>query len=394
MTRVLVINAGSSSIKYQLIAADTGERFASGLVERIGAERGRIVHKNSAGEAQEAEVIVPDHAAGFSEMLQAFDRAGEHLGHGDIAAVGHRVVQGGAEFAAPTLIDDDVAQRILALGELAPLHNPGEYQAIQAARKIFTGVPHVAVFDTAFHQTIPPAAHRYAIAETVAIEHGVRRYGFHGTSHQVVSRRAAEYLGKPLTELKQIVLHLGNGASLCAIDGGKSVETSMGFTPLEGLVMGTRSGDIDPAALLHLLRRGYTVDELDKLLNQRSGLLGMAGANDMRDVRAAAAQGDANAQLAIDVYVHRIRRYLGAYILQLGGVDAISFTAGVGENVAELRAQVLAGTEFLGIKLDSAANEKAAGTSLISTPDSAVAVLVVPTDEEAEIARLTMELVS
>lgn len=396
MSKILVINSGSSSFKYQLIDPESGERLASGLVERIGDSLGRVKHR-CAGETLEEELPIPDHTAGFAEMERAFERAGQPLDGSALAAVGHRVVQGGDEFFEPTIIDDRVAERILALGVLAPLHNPAHHQAIVAARATFPDVPHVAVFDTAFHQTMPPAAYTYAIDRRVAAEHGIRRYGFHGTSHQYVSARAARFVERPLAELKQIVLHLGNGASMCAVDGGRSVDTSMGLTPLEGLVMGTRSGDLDPSILFHLHREaGLDVDALDRLLNSESGLRGLAGTGDFRDVRAAADAGDAQAQLAIDVTTHRIRHYLGAYLAALGGADVISFTAGVGENNAALRAGVCAGLEWFGIRIDAALNEAASGAAeprRISTPDSRVAVLVVPTDEEAEIARQTWGLV-
>ncbi|MBK0422334.1 acetate kinase [Leucobacter sp. CSA2] len=407
MTRVLVINAGSSSIKYQLVEADTGERLASGLVERIGEPLGHVVHQSLINDAHgaggsgdggetvvERELPVLDHTAGFAAMVEAFAATGHPVDSLGITALGHRVVQGGGDFIEPTLLDDGVANRIHELGELAPLHNPGHYQAIVAARRLFPGLPQVAVFDTAFHQTMPPESSRYAIDPAIAADHGIRRYGFHGISHQVVSRRAAEFLGRPLASLKQIVLHLGNGASACAIDGGRSVDTSMGLTPLAGLVMGTRSGDIDPGAILHLLRRGLDVDDIDELLNKRSGLLGFAGTNDFRDVRAAAEAGNADAQLAIAVYVHRIRAYLGAYLLELGGADAIVFTAGVGENNAAVRAEICADLDWFGIRIDPDRNEAdARGPRRISSDDSRVEVLVIPTDEEAEIARQAWELV-
>ena len=394
MSAVLVVNSGSSSIKYQLIDAVTEERLASGLVERIGEHAGRLVHTQG-GARDERDIPVPDHTAAFSAMLEAFARSGAPLDELGVAAVGHRVVQGGSEFVAPTVITDEVAARILALKALAPLHNPGHHQAIVAARAVFPDVPHVAVFDTAFHQTLPAHAYTYAVDADVAASHGLRRYGFHGISHLVVSRRAAAFLQRPVSELRQIVLHLGNGASACAIDRGRSVDTSMGLTPLEGLVMGTRSGDVDPGLLLHLLRTGMEVDELDALLNTRSGLLGLAGSNDFRDVRRAAAEGDASARLAIDVTVHAIRRYLGAYLLELGGADTIVFTAGVGENAADLRAAVCADLEWFGVRLDPERNDAPAeGARRISADDSRVEVLVVPTDEEAEIARQTWELVS
>lgn len=393
MKNVLVVNAGSSSIKYQLIEAETGTRQASGLVERIGEPVGRILHRGET--STETELAVPDHTAGFTAMTEAFARHGVPVAELGIVAIGHRVVQGAGEFIAPTLLDDHVAERIFALSELAPLHNPGHYQAIVAARDVFPDVPHVAVFDTAFHQTMPPAASTYAIDAEVAAAQGIRRYGFHGISHQVVSRRAAEFLDRPVETLRQIVLHLGNGASACAIDGGRSVDTSMGLTPLEGLVMGTRSGNIDPGAMLHLLRTGMSPDQLDELLNQRSGLLGLTGTGDFRDVRAAADAGDETAKRAIDVMVHRIRHYLGAYFVTLGGAEAVVFTAGVGENNAALRAEVCAGLEWLGIRIDADRNLGVNGEARrISADDSAVEVLVVPTDEEAEIARQTWDLVT
>lgn len=390
MQNILVINAGSSSIKYQLIDADDGGRLASGLIERIGEPTGRVVHKGAA-ETLQWQASIADHTEGFAQMAEAFARLGQPLDTLGVVAVGHRVVQGGSEFIEPTIIDDRVEERILALAALAPLHNPGNHSAILAARAALPDVPHVAVFDTAFHQTMPESAYSYAIDPAIAEQHGVRRYGFHGISHQVVSKRAAEVLGRDLRDLKQIVLHLGNGASACAIDGGRSVDTSMGLTPLEGLVMGTRSGDIDPGVLLHLLRAGLDVDELDQLLNKQSGLFGMAGSNDMRDVRSAAAAGEEAARLALDVYVHRLRHYIGAYLAVLGGADAIVFTAGVGENNPQLRAAVCAGLEWFGIELDQARNEAESDEARVISGDaSRVAILVVPTDEEAEIARQTV----
>lgn len=401
MQHVLVINAGSSSIKYQLIDPEVGERVASGLIERIGERQARVSHESTggtngaSGSVLEREADIPDHSVGFAAMVQAFADSGMSLDELRITAVGHRVVQGGSEFVAPTLIDDEVAAKILQLAELAPLHNPGNHSAIVAARKAFPDVPHVAVFDTAFHQTMPESAYTYAIDRQAAAQYGVRRYGFHGISHQVVSRRAAEVLGRPLAELKQIVLHLGNGASACAIDGGRSVDTSMGLTPLEGLVMGTRSGDIDPGVLMHLLRAGLGVEELDQLLNKRSGLLGLAGSNDMRDLRAAVQAGDPAAELALDVYARRVKHYVGAYLAVLGGADAVVFTAGVGENSSLLRSRAMAGLEPLGLEIDPARNEaNERGARRISTDASRVAILVVPTDEEAEIATQTLALIA
>jgi acetate kinase len=359
-----VVNSGSSSIKWELLDAESGERMRGGIVERIG-ENG------------------VDHAGAMRAIL------GE-LGGAHPAVIGHRVVHGGALFSSATLVTDEVESAIEELSALAPLHNPPNLLGIRAAREAFPGIPNVAVFDTAFHQGIPPAAYTYAIDTGVAAEHGIRRYGFHGTSYQYVSRRAAEELDRPLDELRMIVLHLGNGASACAIAGGRSVDTSMGLTPLEGLVMGTRSGDIDAGILFHLGRAGYSLEELDSLLNRRSGLTGLAGSNDMRDVLAGVDAGDEASILAFDVYVHRLRRYVGAYLATLGGADAIVFTAGVGENAAPVRAAVLDGMQWAGIRVDATRNESRStggGAMTISADDSAVAVLVVPTNEELEIAR-------
>ncbi|GGO64256.1 acetate kinase [Microbacterium nanhaiense] len=389
MPVVLVVNSGSSSFKYQLIEMDGERVLASGLVERIGEGEGRAEHR-TAGESFPVSQDIPDHTAGFGLMIDAFAAHGPSLEQNPPVAVGHRVVHGGARFFEATVIDDLVEINIDDLSVLAPLHNPGALQGIRAARRAFADVPHVAVFDTAFHQTMPPAAYTYALDRATAEKHRIRRYGFHGTSHKFVSEAAAAHLGRPLAELKQIVFHLGNGASAAAIDGGRSVDTSMGFTPLEGLVMGTRTGDIDPAILIHLQRRaGLTTRELDDLLNKRSGLVGLAGANDMRDLTARAEAGDVAARLAIDVYTHRLRAYAGAYLAQLGGADVISFTAGVGENSPHIREAALRGLEFAGVELDAERNEGARRGEItrISTDSSRVAVLVVPTDEEVEIAR-------
>lgn len=394
---VLVINSGSSSFKYQLLDVETETALASGLVERIGEGMGAASHKvhfTGAGAAAvdatyTQELPIPDHAVGFQVMLDAFAEHGPSLTENAPVAVGHRVVQGGARFFQPTLITDLVEINIDELSVLAPLHNPGAVQGIRAARAAFGDLPHVAVFDTAFHQTLPPAAYTYAIDRAIARKHRIRRYGFHGTSHKFVSESVAEYLRRPLRSLKQIVLHLGNGASITAIDGGHSVETSMGLTPLEGLVMGTRSGDLDPSILLVLARREeMSPAELDAFLNKSSGMLGLAGVSDMRDIEDRREAGDGPASLAFDVYIHRLRAYIGSYIAQLGGVDVISFTAGVGENSPLIRAAALETLGFLGVELDAAANEeRRKGIRTISTPDSSVTVLVVPTNEELEIAR-------
>ncbi|MDQ1547210.1 MAG: acetate kinase [Actinomycetota bacterium] len=370
MTEVFVVNSGSSSIKYQLVNVETGEPQVSGLIERIGEPGSKA----------------KDHAAG---MTIALDRLGD--GH-DIAAVGHRVVHGGTVFTEATVITDRVQKQIEELSPLAPLHNPANLVGIRAAIAALPDVPQVAVFDTAFHKTLRPEAYTYAIDVKVAARHGVRRYGFHGTSHKYVSERAAAFLGRPLEETKTIVLHLGNGASACAVDGGESIDTSMGMTPLAGLVMGTRSGDLDPAILSYLHREaGLGFDQLDDLLNHNSGLLGLTGEGDMRDVQDAASTGDETAEAALAVYRHSIRHYIGAYLAQLGRLDALVFTAGVGENSVALRAQSLAGLEGLGISVDSARNSAQSKSERYISPDgSPVAVLVIPTNEELEIARQTV----
>ncbi|MER7796348.1 acetate kinase [Microbacterium sp. NPDC096154] len=404
MSVVLVVNSGSSSFKYQLLDMRHERLLASGLVERIGEDTGIATHTvrfhaepgrpapTVLDSTHQVERPIPDHTAGFAAMLEAFAQHGPSLDEQPPVAVGHRVVHGGARFFEATVITDLVEINIDDLSVLAPLHNPGAVQGIRAARRAFGGIPHVAVFDTAFHQTLPPAAYTYAIDRDLAERHRIRRYGFHGTSHRYVSAKAAEFLGRDVAQLKQIVFHLGNGASVTAIDGGRSVETSMGLTPLEGLVMGTRSGDLDPAVLLHLARRAsMSIDDLDRLLNKRSGLLGLAGVGDMRDVTARRAQGDEAAQLAYDVYIHRLRTYAGAYLAQLGGVDVISFTAGVGENAAEVRADALETLGFAGVRIDPERNRaRERGARVISADDSAVTVLVVPTNEELEIARQTL----
>ncbi|MEZ0090581.1 acetate kinase [Streptacidiphilus sp. EB129] len=377
-TRVLVLNSGSSSVKYQLIEMTDGSRPASGLVERIG-EPGDC----------------PDHTAALDLVADELAARGLGLDSPQLAAIGHRAVHGGTRFTAPTLITDQVVQAMRELIPLAPLHNPANITGIEIARKLRPDLPQVAVFDTAFHATMPESAARYAIDTATADRYSVRRYGFHGTSHQYVSRRTAELLGKSPEAVNVIVLHLGNGASAAAVAGGRCVDTSMGLTPLEGLVMGTRSGDLDPAILLHLHRvGGLSVDEIDTLLNRRSGLAGLCGDNDMREITRRIAEGDEQARLAFDIYVHRLRKYLGGYYAVLGRVDAIAFTAGVGENAVPVREAALAGLEDLGIDLDHALNQvRSTEPRLISTPTSRVAVAVVPTDEELEIAQQTFGLV-
>ena len=407
MSYVLVINSGSSSFKYQLIQMATEQVLASGLVERIGEPMGTSKHSVMAAALDDGpavamdrvtydrELPIPDHAAGFRVMLEAFADHGPSLEDHRPIAVGHRVVHGGARFFEPTVVSPLVEINIDELATLAPLHNPANLAGILAAEQVFPDVPHVVVFDTAFHQTLPPEAYTYAIDADLAKAHRIRRYGFHGTSHKYVSETAAQFLGRPLGELRQLVFHLGNGASVSAIDGGRSVETSMGFTPLEGLVMGTRSGDVDPAVLFQLHRRGeLSIDDLDVLLNKKSGLLGLSGHADMRDVLKGRAEGDPASILAFDVYTHRLRSYAGAFMAQLGGVDVISFTAGVGENAAPVRAAAMDRLQFVGVEIDPERNEAhASGPRVISSDTSTVAVLVIPTNEELEIARQTLQAI-
>ncbi|MDL9938397.1 acetate kinase [Gordonia sp. ABSL1-1] len=392
---VLVINAGSSSLKYQLVQPAGGEVWAEGLVERIGEELSTITHEQGGAETT-AELALPDHQAAIECALGYVADGGIDLASAGLAAVGHRVVHGGRSFYAPTLIAPFVISEIDRISTLAPLHNPANLVGIRAAAELLPEVPSVAVFDTAFFHGLPEAAATYAIDRELAAEHAIRRYGFHGTSHEYVSQRAADFLGRGYDDVNQIVLHLGNGASASAISGGRPVDTSMGMTPLEGLVMGTRTGDVDPGLVLHLNRvAGLGVDEIDTLLNKRSGLRGLCGENDFRAVADLIAAGDEHAALAYDVYVHRLRRYIGAYLITLGRVDAITFTAGIGENSAKLRADALRDLQRYGIDVDDDRNlMRSKQARRISTDDSAVAVLVVPTNEELAIARQAVAVVA
>ncbi|GAA1967106.1 acetate kinase [Kitasatospora viridis] len=394
-TRILVLNAGSSSVKYQLIDMVDGARLAVGLVERIGERTGRLAHTPHGGERRERTEPVPDHAAALRAMAEELAADGIGLDSPELAAIGHRVVHGGKRFTAPTVVTDEVLTEIRRLVPVAPLHNPANITGIEVARALRPDLPQVAVFDTAFHTTVPEYAARYAIDTAVADEHRVRRYGFHGTSHQYVSRATARLLGRDPAELNVIVLHLGNGASASAVAGGVCVETSMGLTPLEGLVMGTRSGDLDPGVVFHLHRvGGLSIDEIDDLLNRRSGLLGLCGENDMREVLRRTEEGDPAARLAFDAYVHRLRKYVGGYYAVLGRVDAIAFTAGVGENAAPVRAAACAGLAELGIAVDPELNSIRSGEPRVISPEySRVTVAVVPTDEELEIAQQAYALV-
>lgn len=387
---VLVINSGSSSLKYQLVNPENGAAIASGLVERIGENSSLLKHTYGDQEVN-LEAPVHDHSEALAKVLELFDQVGPALSEAGIVAVGHRVVQGGSYFSGPALIDDKVRNLIDDLAPLAPLHNPAHLKGIDVARELIK-VPNVAVFDTAFFQGLPAEAATYALDKEVAAKYSIRRYGAHGTSHQFVSSAVADFLGTG--ELKQVVLHLGNGASASAVVNGHAVDTSMGLTPLEGLVMGTRTGDIDPAAVFHLSRvGGMSTDEIDTLFNKQSGLKGLTGDNDMRAVRERANNGDADARLALDVVVHRLVKYVGSYTAVMGGLDALTFTAGIGENDAVLRAEVCERLAFMGVKLDEAANAvRSKEPRVISAEDSAVKVLVVPTNEELAIARQAMSL--
>jgi acetate kinase len=377
---VLVINSGSSSLKYQLIQPDSDKSLADGIVERIG----------------ERSSPVADHEAALRLAFDQLSEAGIDLKTCGLAAVGHRVVHGGPTFYQPTVIDDAVITKLKQLSLLARLHNPPAVQGIEVARKLLPDVPHIAVFDTAFFHDLPAAAATYAIDRDLAQKWQVRRYGFHGTSHQYVSEQAAAFLGRPLDDLNQIVLHLGNGASASAIVAGRPVDTSMGLTPLEGLVMGTRSGDIDPGVIGYLCRVAQmSVDEVESMLNQQSGMMGLAGEQDFRRLHEMIQSGDSAAQLAYDVFIHRLRKYVGAYLAVLGRTDVVSFTAGVGENVASVRRDALNGLVALGIEIDEQRNSRSAKDARrISADTSPIAVLVIPTNEELAIARDCLRAIS
>ncbi|MFI5802118.1 acetate kinase [Streptomyces sp. NPDC051561] len=398
-TRILVLNSGSSSVKYQLLDMSDHSRLAVGLVEKIGEETSALAHTPlagpRAGQKRNRETRFADH----DEALQAVavELAADDMGldSPELAAIGHRVVHGGLKFSAPTVVTDEVMAEIERLVPVAPLHNPANITGIRTAQSLRPDLPQVAVFDTAFHTTMPEYAARYAIDVETADAHRIRRYGFHGTSHAYVSRKTAELLGRDPSEVNVIVLHLGNGASASAVAGGRCVDTSMGLTPLEGLVMGTRSGDLDPAVIFHLERvAGMSTDEIDTLLNKKSGLVGLCGDNDMREIRRRIDAGDKQAELAFEIYIHRLKKYIGAYSAVLGRVDAVAFTAGVGENAAPVREAAVAGLAELGLAVDAGLNSVRSDEPRIISPEYArVAVAVVPTDEELEIANQVYALV-
>jgi len=398
--KILVLNSGSSSIKFQLFDSDGWQVLAAGGLSRIGEPGGELALRwqDPAGASQSRTLAsrIDGHHAGLEWLFQTLAECQVVARIDELDAVGHRVVHGGEAFHCPILIDEPVIAAIRAMIPLAPLHNPANLDGIETARQLLPSVPQVAVFDTAFHQSMPPAAYRYALPERLYRDYQVRRYGFHGTSHRYVAGEAARLLGRPLEQCHLITLHLGNGASATAIRNGRSVDTSMGMTPLEGLVMGTRSGDIDPAIPFYLQRvAGMSSEAVESMLNRESGLSGLCGASDMREVQQRAAAGDAAARLALEVTGHRLKKYIGAYYAVLGRVDAVVFTGGIGENDAVLRVQTCDGLQALGIQLDPAVNAEASREARsISPPDSPVPVLVIPTDEELEIARQTLSVCS
>lgn len=394
---ILIVNSGSSSIKYQLFKMPSTVPVCSGLVERIGLPEARINHKLFIGGAESKQIIehtIPDHEAGLlalTEVLMGGDAP--VINHpDDIDAIGHRVVHGGDAFSATVLIDVEVKRKIESLFALAPLHNPPNYQGIEVAERVFAKAKQVAVFDTAFHQSMPPVAYRMALPKSMYSDYGIRAYGFHGTSHRYVSRKAAEMLKNP--EAKIITIHLGNGCSMTAIRSGQSVDTSMGLGPMAGLIMGTRPGDLDSAVIFHLINeRGYDPEALHDMLNKQSGLQGLCGHSDMRDLKQAMENGDLDARLAYDMYAYRIRKYIGMYAAVLNGLDAIVFTAGVGENDADMRAEACRDMDFFGIALDLTRNAAPGSEAReVQSEDSQVKILIVPTNEELEIAQQTFTL--
>lgn len=394
---ILVINSGSSSIKYQLFKIPAEQPICSGLIERIGLEDSVITHKtyiNGAEKVLKRVLDLANHEAGMQEVGQLLTDidSGVIQNPDEIEVVGHRVVHGGESFSETTIITEQVKQDIKKLFSLAPLHNPGHYMGIEVAEKIFTKAKQLAVFDTAFHQTIPAKAFRYAIPESFYKDYGIRVYGFHGTSHKYVSEKAAEYLQNQAAKL--ITIHLGNGCSMAAVNAGVCIDTSMGLGPLDGLIMGTRSGDIDPSVIFHLVSNlGYDLEQVNTLLNKRSGMLGLTGYSDMRDIRKQIEAGNDAAKLAYDMYAYRIKKYIGSYTAALGGLDAIIFTAGVGENDSFTRQLVCKDLEFLGITLDEEQNNKREeGIREINYPTGKTKVLVIPTNEELEIAKQCLEI--
>lgn len=396
---ILVINCGSSSLKFQLIDSDTEQVKAKGLCERIGIDGSRLVYSPAGKDKVVTETPMPDHSKAVSLVLDALTK-GENAvisGLSEIGAVGHRVVHGGEKFSTSVVIDDEVIKAVEECNDLAPLHNPANLIGIEACTKLMPGVPQTAVFDTAFHQTMPEKAYLYGLPYSYYTDHKVRRYGFHGTSHSFVAKRTAEILGKPYESMKTIVCHLGNGASVSAVLNGECVDTSMGLTPLEGLIMGTRSGDIDPAIIEYIAgREKMSLGDVMKVLNKESGVLGLSSglSSDFRDIGQAFDEGKASGRRALETYSYRVVKYIGAYAAAMNGVDAIVFTAGVGENDSRVRGMICSYLGYLGVDIDENENKKRGEEVTISSPYSKVAVLVVPTNEELAIARETVRLVS
>lgn len=397
--KILVLNCGSSSIKYQLIDMDESshEVLAKGLLERIGLEMGEFTHKWN-GQKHYEQRPIPNHTEGIKIVLDALtnEEYGVIKSLDEINAVGHRVAHGGEKFPQSVRIDDDVIENIKALCDLAPLHNPGSLQGIAAMKEVIPGIPMVAVFDTSFHSTMPPEAYLYALPYEYYEKYRVRRYGFHGTSHKFVAEKAAEYVGMDWKESKIVTCHLGSGASIAAVENGKSVETSMGFTPVEGLIMGSRTGDLDLGAFIYIMdKTGYDTKEMNTLVNKKSGLIGVTGnSQDMRDVYAGRNNGDERCAYAFNMFAHRVKKYIGAYAAIMNGMDLLVMTGGIGENAWFMREPILSNMEFLGIKIDKKVNEGLMGeAAVISTPDSKVKVVVFPTDEEYMIAKDTFDLV-
>lgn len=393
---VLVINCGSSSLKYQVIDSETEQVLAKGLCERIGID-GRLVYTPAGGEKETSDLDMPTHKQAIQYVIDALtnEKTGVIKSLDEIGAVGHRLVHGGEKFACSTLINDDVIKAVEECSDLAPLHNPANLIGVRACQELMPNTPMAGVFDTAFHQTMPQEAYMYGVPYEYYEKYKVRKYGFHGTSHSFVSKRLAELLGKPIEDLKIVVCHLGAGASICAVDHGKSIDTSMGLSPLEGLVMGTRSGDIDPSVMEFICKKeNMDINGIMEVLNKKSGVQGLSGvSSDFRDLQAGAAEGNERCELAVDVFCYRVVKYIGAYVAAMNGVDAIAFTAGLGENDEIVRRKVVSRLGYLGIKLDNEVNDNGRGKEIaISTPDSKVPVWIVPTNEELAIARETVAL--
>ncbi|MCC9089182.1 acetate kinase [Bacillus pumilus] len=393
MSKIIAINAGSSSLKFQLFDMPEETVLTKGLVERIGMDNS-IFTISVDGEKKTEITDIPDHAVAVKMLLEKLTEFNIIKDFNEIDGVGHRVVHGGEKFSDSVLLTDEVINEIDQLSELAPLHNPANVVGIKAFKQILPDVPAIAVFDTAFHQTMPEQSYLYSLPYDYYKNFGIRKYGFHGTSHKFVTERASELLGRPLEELRLISCHLGNGASIAAVEGGKSIDTSMGFTPLAGVAMGTRSGNIDPALIPFIMEKtGHTAEEVLSTLNKKSGLLGVSGlSSDLRDIEEATEEGNDRAEVALDIFASRIHKYIGSYAARMNGVDAIIFTAGIGENSSEVRARVLRGLEFMGVYWDPSLNNMRGEEAFISYPHSPVKVIVIPTNEEVMIARDVMRL--